>query len=303
MIYFLYGENTYERQLALKRLSDGGAVERRDGETMTVQDLPQLLGGLTLFEDPQIVVVSDLSLQKDVWQAFGESLGAGAEPAGKLIIVETKPDKRSKTTKWLIKHADQATEFSLYQPKDSAKVLAWLQKLATDNKIDLEPAAAREMLSRLGPDQSRLHQELLRLGVLGKVSFETILEHTPRTPSDNAFDLFKVALEGNYSELKRQLDDLRVTADPYMTLGLLASQGYQYALLAYSTSQPDILAKEVGVHPFALKKLVPLAAKRGKLRAPVVIEALLEADTALKSSPADKWLLIERALLKIAATS
>jgi DNA polymerase III delta subunit len=93
---------------------------------------------------------------------------------------------------------------------------------------------------------------------------------------------------------------LELNEDPYRLFGLLSSQGFQLAALSITDKASGEVAKELGAHPFVLSKLAPHARKLGPLGARKLIEALAEADSGMKTSSGEPWLLVERALIKIA---
>jgi DNA polymerase III delta subunit len=96
------------------------------------------------------------------------------------------------------------------------------------------------------------------------------------------------------------LRTLELTEDPYRLFGLLAGQAFQLAAVATSSPSDDV-AKDLGVHPYAVSKLRPAAKKMGRSGAKKVIEAFAKADDDMKLSRADPWLLIERTLIHIAS--
>ncbi|HEU4715546.1 MAG TPA: hypothetical protein VFS14_01825, partial [Candidatus Saccharimonadales bacterium] len=88
--------------------------------------------------------------------------------------------------------------------------------------------------------------------------------------------------------------------DAYRLLGLLSGQAVQLAVLTLADKPSAEVAKDTGVHPYALSKLAPAARRLGRVGAKKVVTAFAEADEASKSSAADPWLLVERALMKVA---
>jgi len=103
MVYLLTGENTFEIERQLKKLVAGydGDVERIDGEELSIDRLPDLLSGITLFSSQRLVVIKSASGNKSLWATLSEWLEKGVD--NDLVLVETHPDKRTKTYKWLEK--------------------------------------------------------------------------------------------------------------------------------------------------------------------------------------------------------
>ena len=90
------------------------------------------------------------------------------------------------------------------------------------------------------------------------------------------------------------------TEDPFRMFGLLSGQAYQLAVLTTTDESSTDIAKALGVHPYALSKLLPYAKKLGRSGSRRVVELFSKADDDMKVSAGDPWFLIERALLGIA---
>ena len=83
-----------------------------------------------------------------------------------------------------------------------------------------------------------------------------------------------------------------------MTFGLLSSQVFQLAALAVTSKPANEVASDIGAHPFALSKLAPHAKQLGHSRTRQIVRIFADTDISMKSTGADPWLLIEKALIK-----
>ena len=117
-------------------------------------------------------------------------------------------------------------------------------------------------------------------------------------PSENVFELFQTALKGDGERVQAMVRTLAQTEDPYRLFGLLSGQAFQLAALGVAHIDDDV-AKDFGVHPYAVSRLRPYAKQRHVRE---TIEIFCEADAAMKTSAVDLWLVVERALLKVATT-
>ena len=84
-----------------------------------------------------------------------------------------------------------------------------------------------------------------------------------------------------------------------MTFGLLSGQVFQLAALAVSDQQVDVVARDIGGHPYALGKLAPHAKNMGRRGARKVTKIFAETDVRMKSTSTDPWILVEQALVKV----
>mgnify|MGYP001614321635 CR=1 FL=1 len=299
MITLLTGENSFEIDRALDKIvSDfDGVAEKIDGSVVELRQLPDLLMGATLFADKRLVIIKDLSENKTVWADFGDWLPRISDDV-QFVLVEAKPDKRTRTYKELQKAA-KVQMFAIWGDRDYGLAEKWVIDEAKSAGFDLGKKSAQTLVARIGMDQWGLYQALQKLAVLETVTPENIAEFIDARPSENVFNLFEAALRGDARQVSDMIRTLELTEDPYMLFGLLSGQAFQLAALAVSDEPQAVVAKDIGAHPFALGKLANHANKLGRPGVKKVITAFAEADQAMKSSGGEPWLLIERALIKI----
>lgn len=299
MITLIIGENAYERDQAVaKIIADTDAVvERYHGNEMTQAELAQIAHGISLFNNKKIVIIRDMSQNKDVWDFFG-TISQDIASETHIVVVEPKPDKRTKTYKALQKHA-QLIDCPPFGERDTGKAAAWIGEHAREIGIQIDRAAPDELVRRIGIDQYALANELRRLAVMGDITVDTVRRYTETKPHDTAFTLLELALGGDAAAVGAMVRSVRSSNDAYMTLGLLVSQTYALAGLVLAGDEPDI-AKVLGVHPFVLSKLRRSAQQVSRQELAAIVQHLTEADTQLKTSTAEPWLVIESTLVRIA---
>ncbi len=302
MITVLTGENSFEVNRTLQgivRAFDGRA-EKIDGSELDLKQIPDLLMGATLFSSNRLVVIKNLSENKTVWPIFADWLPRVSDDIH-LVLVESKLDKRTKTYKDLQKLAT-VTEFAAWTERDLPKAEQWVAGEARLLDMDIDHASIRLLVQRVGADQWLLHHALQKLAVLDQITPEVIIEVIDANPMENVFDLFESALRGDASKVKRMIATLELVEDPYRLFGLLSGQAFQLAALTVAGDKPSAaIAKDLGVHPYGLGKLATYARARNRGGVKKIVAAFAEADTAMKTTGTDPWLLVERALIKVAA--
>ena len=302
MITLLTGENSYEIEQRLRQLSAefDGTPERFDGAELEVRMLPDLLMGVSLFAQQRLVVVRGLGQDKAVWEVLPDWLARASDDTH-LVLVEPKPDKRTRTWKALQKAAT-LEDYPAWTDRESTRAVQWARDEAAARGLRLEATEARLLVGRTGVDQWAIHHALDKLAALERADAATIEQVVEARPQENIFMLFEAALAGDAARVQAMLAVLRLSEDAYATLGLLSGQAVQLAALAVA-GEGDNVAKDFGVHPYALGKLRPHAERRGAAGARAVVAALAEADDALKTSGIAPWLAVERALVKVATAS
>jgi len=300
MITMLIGENSFEIEQALLDISKNfsGEVEKFDGATLQLSQLPDILMGVSLFATARTVVIRGLSENKSIWSVFGDWLPRISDDIH-LVLVEPKPDKRTSTFKSL-KDAAVVKEFAAWTDRDYAKAEKWAMEQSKKFGIDLNNKNAQFLVRRVGVDQWQLYHALQKLSLVDSINEDIIRDIVDANPLENVFELFDTAIRGDLRQLKDKLRILEQTEDVYRLSALLYSQGFQLAAVA-SAERDNNVAKDFGIHPYVVQKLESVAKKVGKSGTAKIVKILAETDDSIKISAAEPWLLIETALLKIAS--
>jgi DNA polymerase-3 subunit delta len=222
-----------------------------------------------------------------------------------LIIVATKPDKRTKTYKTLLKSA-KSREFPMLKPPEMKN---WLFDETRQLGIKIDALAVNELLGITGGDsdqQARLSAEIAKFQTLGQpVTVDLVRKIVEPNLTTNAFEILNLALNGKRREMAAEIKNLRESGeDANKFLGLLASQIFALSAAVFaSTGLAKEVAGDLKIHPFQLARMRDLADQLGsdsqrKIRK--ITKILADADAGIKLSRADEaWVLIEMALAKI----
>lgn len=304
MIYLLFGENDYALARGSERIRDAfveahgdDSIATYEGDQVQPSDLPQLLQGQSLFADAKLVIIREASANKSLWEGLGDFLENHAEVD--LLLVESKPDKRTRTFKWLQKNAE-TQECKLL---DERTTVSWLQTEARRHGIELEHTAAAFLVHYSGTDQWRLHHDLEKLRLAdAPITKDLIQELIDPSPSASVFDVLTAVITGRHHEALQTVAVLKTYEDPYKFFGLLVSQLYTLAVVVVSDHRPhQEVAKETGIHPYALSQMAKSARDVDRARLVKIVEAFDRCDERMKSTGADPWMLIETAIGRSAA--
>lgn len=287
MIYLLTGENTYELERKLKELVAvyDGEVERCDGESLSVEQLPDLFSGATLFSSKRLIVIKNAGQNKTLWAMLAEWLEKGVD--NDIVFVEEHPDKRTKTYKWLEKNSEVFVSKE-FQPFEAVR---WVMQESEKKGLKIAQATCEFFVEYVGTDQWRLESELNKLILSGsEISEETIRFLVEPTPQATSFELLDAALRGQTTEMERLFRIVSREEDPYMFFGLLAGQIYALALVSSGKGlRTDDIAKATGVHPFVLKKVSGMAAQVSHSSLQTLTSRLGDLDANMKSRSVEPW--------------
>jgi len=296
MIKLFTGTNAFALRRAVNEViaaNPQASLERVEATELKPNDMPQLLMGASLFSSDKLVIIEDLSQNKTIWSTLDELLDNVPEETT-LLLVESNPDKRTKTYKWLQKNAE-VREFNELDERTAAE---WLQTEARRNDTELHREVAQYLVRYVGLDQWRLKGELEKLLLAeAPITKELIQDIAEPHPQATAFELLDAAFGGDQDTLERLLAIVSRSEDPYKFFGLLASQVFALvAVKAAGERRPDEVAKDLGLHPFVVRKLTGLASRLNKTQINTLVETLARGDEQLKTTGADPWELIGRML-------
>ncbi len=299
MISLLYGDNDFELKKALNKIikdfDNQYSVEKIDGDSLTSNDLPDLLSGISLFSSKRLIVIYDVSTNKEVWEKLADYIVEDSSNS-ELVLVETAPDKRTRTFKLLQKQS----LVHEYKKLNEAEAKKWLLDQSKAMKVEISPVLADKIIERAGTDQWKLHYGLQKLALLGDINEQKIIENIEASPQANVFALIDASLHRSPDKVHQLVGLASVSEDPYFFFGLLSSQIFQLVTLASSDKGPSEVASDLGVHPYPLQKLSGLAKQVSKSQMQKIAHIIAECDDKLKRSGAEPWLLIEQALIKLA---
>ena len=120
MITLLIGENSFEIERKLHEIKSqfDGVCETVDGAEVELKQFPDLLMGATLFASSRLVVLKRLSENKALWNGFEAWIPRISDDTH-LVLIDSKPDKRTKTFKELQKVANAVS--IPFIPADTSK--------------------------------------------------------------------------------------------------------------------------------------------------------------------------------------
>ena len=269
MIHLILGENTYKAEQELARIirEHEVAPERLDSALLTANTLADIVRGGSLFSEKRLVVLRQLSENRPVFEKLAEWVGEVPSDTT-LVLLETKLDKRLKSSKNLIKIATVIDAKPLSE-HESGQAEQWLKKLANAKNVGLSLGQIRNMVQRaLVPgekpstrmiDQFQLTQAISALSGEQNVTDDMIATILPPAAGDSVFDVLDMAARGQTSRVDALIDELGRTEEPHRTLALLMGQWAQLVSVALADGPSATIAVELGLHPFTAKKQQELA--------------------------------------------
>lgn len=296
MIQLFYGDNDFSLSRAVQNVRDKfvldhgeHSVRRLDADELSLGDLPQLLQGQSLFSEHFLSIIDGASSNKALWDQLFELMPNATD--ADLLLVDPKPDKRTRTFKWLQKNAT-VLEF---KNLDDRQIRDWLHSEARSVGIELNGETTAFLMHHSGKDQWRLHNDIEKLSLSGKpITTKLIRDLIDPHPEASVFDLLDSIISGKQQQAIQILSIVSRSEDPYKFLGLLTSQLYALALCVHGGGRSsNQIATESGIHPYVAQRMLSLSHSVSKQRLDSMVECVKKCDSRLKSTGAQPWVLLE----------
>ena len=310
MIYLIIGTNAYRVQHELQQLvkSLGVRPEKIDAASLDLNKLADTVRGLNLFQERRLIIVEHLSERKDLWDKLGEWASDIAVETY-LVLIEPRPDKRTKTFKILQKTAKLVEAMPLTDRQRPAAE-KWLLDYASEHSVKLTKTQASNMVARAivadeksrsaEIDQLQLTHAVAALKNTVKIDDAAIATVLPPAREFSVFDIIELAVCGKTANLRSALDELRRSDDVYKVAPLVWSQWSQLVLLAKAEAASTSDTIDLGIHPFVAKKLRPLARQLSLKDLAELTELAAERDYQMKTSSVNPWAVLEDFLFRVA---
>lgn len=300
MITLMTGDNSFEieRYIQNEIHNFAGQVENIDAEYINLNNLPDLLMGVSLFSQKRFIIIRRLSQNSSIWKIIGDWLDKISDDIN-LIIIEPTLDKRTSAYKAISKIGD-IKEFVSWSDRDYLKAEQWVMDEAKKQGFELNKENARLLVRKVGVDQWQLFHALEKLAVLDNVTSKVIDNVIETNSFENALNLLESAIQGDVMVVRKTIFNIKNRDDPHRLFALLSSQAFNI-LAIYASENSKNVSNDLGVHPYVVTKLSPIAKKLGKSGIVKLINILVKTDDNLKTSKVEPWILIENSLIKITA--
>jgi DNA polymerase-3 subunit delta len=200
-----------------------------------------------------------------------EVLFAQPEPQATLVLVAGAIDRRSRMYKLLTKHA---TVVECGGIEDQADAERWVKSRIAAAGVEIEPAAARRLAERAGPDLKRLRGEVDRLLLYAMGQPRITLEDVREVAGPAALQ-----------------DDWAMTNA--IEAGQAADALRQLALMLDAGAPPEKILGQLG---WMVRAKFPNVAPENL---PAAVEGVFRTDLALKRSAGDPRVLLERLVVEL----
>ena len=317
--YFLYGEEQWFIHFYMNRIIDavleddnGFNLARFNYSKMKIDELYDAVNTLPVFTERKCVVLSDFDAESADARQTGDivSLIADAPPETVFIMaqnnVSVNVKKSAKWKKFIGKISDygSVTEFSR---KTNAELKTLVCAYAKKGDCSITPDMALYLINRCGYYMRTLATQIDKLCACadgGNISVEMIDSLTTKTLEASVFDIAKFLQQGDTARAVSALDTLLGNKEEPIAILAVLSGAYVDLYRVKAAAQAAVPVGDIAKNydyrgkEFRIKnaeracRFMPMDAVKACL------DALERADTAMKSTAADKQSVIRRAVIE-----
>lgn len=326
MIYFIYGKDDFRSEMHLKTIVEfykksnpySFSFDFADKfySLPTIGEIKNLINGRTLFTSQKLIVLKNLISSCDVsyQQEFLEILQQGNIAFDKsiMVVIYENGEVKGELCEWLKRNTKWVKEFCLL---DNKEVISWVKRIEGEFKINLTESARLLIVSAFGADTRNIFNVLEKLSLLDRkyIDEETLEENVFLPLNVNIFNLLDSLSEANISQGYNLLEkELINDVNPLYILTMIVNQFRNLIKIKASlvsgergkkedakNTKNKLTAKSLGLHPFVLKKLLPIASHYSWNSLKQIYQRLLFYDKNIKGGLLDAKLSLELLLLDL----
>ena len=314
-VYLLYGDEPYlihhyRRQILRAAVPENALPEINlhevDGQTCRMDTIPDMAETLPMMAEHTAVSVRDPNLSAD--SGIDAVIEWLADPPEHCTVVfwmsgMAMDARKSARFKALTAAVDKVGAVVTLDRKEETDIVRLLVSGASRRGCTMPPATARLLIEQCGDDLYLLLGELDKLCAVtgaGEITADTVRRVGTYNLEARVFDLSKAMMKGRYDQTYALLNRLRaVRAEPIPVLATLAAafaDVYRAKVAAESNEHASSVADYYNYRnkAFRLKYAAQDAARFSIATLRALIDLLAEADTKLKSTSHDPWLVLEQ---------
>lgn len=313
MIFFIYGSDTYRSHAYLHKMVDKFKSERDPGGYNTIlldclskDDAQKVMSEVLaapFLAEKRMVVAKHLISSKEtaLKQALLERISLGSIPESTVLVIYEIEDKyKAKADTELFELLQKEKYKECFKPLTDSEISAWISKEITLRGCTVDRQALAYMGANCGKDTWGLHNIIAQLiayaqSKTGVVTLEIAQTFIPELADDNIFNLVDAIVAG---QKQKAFAMIRAQYNKGEDSGYIFSMILRQfkILLQIKDAQMrnvECDAKAMGLHPFVLKKTMPVVARYSYEQLRTAYEKLLDIDVQTKTGSGNQSLMLD----------
>jgi DNA polymerase-3 subunit delta len=306
-VYILYGDERYMLNVYLKKLLTAlGASEdnmnytKFEGKQAQEEAVIETCDTMPFFAERRVVLIEDSGLLKEKNEKLAGYL-AELPDYLTLIFSEREIDKRGRLYKAAAVY-DGVVEFKAPDEKD---ITNWIVAELKKNGKKIRRSVLEEFMNGCGTDMGYIACELEKLisycGSREEITADDIKEICSPQIENRIFEMISDMAAGKRERALAVYNELLLLKEPPMKMMALMERQFRQLLdmrqLMSGGQGEKIIAQTLGMHPYAVKKNMPLARKYKEKEIRDILEEMIRFDEDIKSGRLNDRIAVELLLV------
>lgn len=309
MILFVYGKDTFRSHAYLKKMMDKFRVDRDpSGYNCIVLDcldktdaakVPQEIMAVPFLAERRMIVVKNLIASKDakLKELISEKVEQKIIPDSNILVVyEVEEKYKSKADKVLFEllKAEKYSEcFSLLEGRELS---GWVNKAISDGGGKIDGAALQFLVANYNGDMWGLNHIVDQLVAYNSsVTTETVKLFVQEKVDDNIFNLVDAIVAGQKQKAFKMIQaQYNSGNDPGYVFAMVLRQ-FKILIQLKDVVERGMVPqpKAMGLHPFVVKKTLPVLQKYSMESLKKAYEELLIIDIKTKTGQGNQSVMLD----------
>lgn len=313
MIIFLYGKDTFRSRRQLKSIihkfkkdrdPQGLNVVRLDAAKKQPGELlEQMLASPFLAERRMIVIEGLLaSKHKDFVGELLERIENNKLPDSNVFVFWEDTDKfKTKIAKAMLARLSQEKFAQHYEPISGATLHKWIQAEVQERGGSIDQQSIQYLTQHVGNDMWQLHfliDQLVAYREKG-IALADVQLFLDEKADDNIFNLVDAIIAKHPKQVYKMIQQQYSSGEDAQYIFAMLLRQFRILLELRDLhdrediGSSDTVAKKLDLHPFVVKKSLPMVKKYTLNDLKKAYNALLEIDTKTKTGQASQELLVD----------
>jgi len=277
MIIFFYGPESFLKKRKLQELKDrfikeidveSNSLEVLDGQTIDLKTLNEKINTGSLFTAKRMIIINQIFKNKKskIFSELATYLAKIANEDDKIIVfvddeLNTKKTPLTTEQKKLFNFLIKQKFIQEFKPLTNAGLMNFIKKEANSYHKEISPSAALELIKKTGSDLWLISQSIKKAALSQEekiISLETINATATEIFNEDIFSLTDAISAKNKKLALKILEEQYAagSGDEYL-LTILVRQFKNLLMIKDAVEnkvKPDQTAKQLGLHPFVVKK-------------------------------------------------
>lgn len=324
MILFLYGEDTFRSRQQLNKMVAKFKVDRDPaGLNVTIPDISQdepeqiieEMHAAPFLAEKRMVVLKGVlaSKEKKLQELLLETIQGNHIPASTILLLWEEQNDFKKATngvKELFSLLQKEKYAQCFETLTGSKLSAFIEEQVQERGSSIHKDALQYLTNNSHDDLwfvDATVQQLVSFCSGEAITLEAVKQFVPERFDDNIFNLVDAIVAGRGEKVFPMLEEQYKKGEDAMFVFSMLIRQFRILLLLRDALDRnlvlnDSMAKEMGLHPFVLKKSLPFARQYTTSSLRTIYASLLDIDKKNKTGGGDPQVLLDVFVSKLCLT-